>query len=257
MQDTMPKGRRTRDELRTMLLDEGRDILYTEGIVTLSSNLTFKRVFDRLEERTGERVTNASVIRRIWANQVDFQTDVLVAIAHDEHRPELADGVDAVLGAVARLDFSTPESREYSLGEICRVGGSAHSVILAESTSFPLWLSVIAMAFTTPDSGQEKRMKGALTDGYHAVYQFWSGTLASLFPLFGLRLRRTYTLHQFVKSVTAYSEGCSLSQRTVGAVEWVSRPTGPDGEVQEWSLFAVGLEALVHQFLEPDPDVSP
>jgi len=32
------------------------------------------------------------------------------------------------------------------------------------------------------------------------------------------------------------------------------RPTGPNGEDQEWSLFAFGLEALVHQFLEPDPD---
>jgi hypothetical protein len=35
------------------------------------------------------------------------------------------------------------------------------------------------------------------------------------------------------------------------------RPTGPNEEDQEWSLFAVGLEALVHQFLEPDPEFTP
>jgi hypothetical protein len=240
-----------------MLLNEGRDILYTEGLETLSSNLTFKRVFDRLEQRTGERVTNASVIRRIWENQADFQTDVLVAIAHDESRPETANGVEAIAAAVGQLDFSTPESRVVALREICRIGGSAHSADLAESTNFPLWISVIAMATTTSDPGQEKRMRRALASGYEAVHGFWSETLGALFPVFGLRLREPYTMGQFVRAVTAYSEGCSLNQRTQGGVEWVVRPTGPDGADQEWSLFAVGFEGLVHQFLEPVPDAGP
>ena len=34
------------------------------------------------------------------------------------------------------------------------------------------------------------------------------------------------------------------------------RPTGPDGAMEEWTLVGVGLEALVHQFLEIDPDWS-
>jgi hypothetical protein len=35
------------------------------------------------------------------------------------------------------------------------------------------------------------------------------------------------------------------------------RPTGPDGEDQEWTLFAVGLEALVNQFLELNTEFAP
>ena len=71
------------------MLETGREILQEEGIQTGSTNLTFKRVFDRVERDTGRRLSNASVIKRIWANQADYQADVLVTIAHDEQRPEV------------------------------------------------------------------------------------------------------------------------------------------------------------------------
>jgi hypothetical protein len=240
-----------------MLLEEGREIVYAEGLRTGFSNLTFKRVFDRLEERTGERITNASVIRRVWENQADFQTDVLVAIAHDEGRPEAATGVEVIAEVMGGLDFSTALDRAQSLRQICRVGGNAYSAILAESGSFALWISVIALATTAADGAQERRIKDALAEGYDSVFQFWSSTFAALFPVFGLRVRAPFTLLQFVQAVTAYSEGCTLGQRVSGAVEWLNRPTGPDGDDEPWTLFAVGLEAFVDQFLEVDPDFEP
>ena len=84
-----PKKRQPKRQLRQLMLDTGRTILDEEGIETASTNLTFKRVFDRVEQDTGRHLTNASVIRRIWENQADYQADVLVAVAHDEHRPEI------------------------------------------------------------------------------------------------------------------------------------------------------------------------
>jgi hypothetical protein len=38
-------------------------------------------------------------------------------------------------------------------------------------------------------------------------------------------------------------------------MEGILRPTGPGGELQVWTLFGVGLEALVDQFFVLDPDV--
>jgi hypothetical protein len=72
--------------------------------------------------------------------------------------------------------------------------------------------------------------------------------------LFGVRIRRPWTMRHFTLAVTAYSEGCSLRTRIEESTEMIVRPTGPDGEDQEWTLFAIGLEALVHQFFEPDPE---
>ena len=36
-------------------------------------------------------------------------------------------------------------------------------------------------------------------------------------------------------------------------MEGIVRATGPDGEMQEWTLFAVAFEGLVRQFFEVDP----
>jgi hypothetical protein len=37
----------------------------------------FKSAFDRVEAETGVKLSNASVIGRVWGNLVDYQTDVL------------------------------------------------------------------------------------------------------------------------------------------------------------------------------------
>ena len=250
----MPPKRRSREELQKQLVEEGREILFEEGFEAASSNLTFKRVFERVEAKTGQRITNASVIKRVWENQAEFQADVLVSIARDEARPEAGGAVDAISAVSSTLDYSTPESRARALREICRVGGTASSTALAKSVNWPLWISVIAMATATAMPDQQHRIRAALADGYLSISKFWSEHFSVLMDVLGFRMRYPWTMDQFVMAVIAYSEGCSLRQRTSDHVEMILRPTGPDGEDQEWSLFAVGLEALVHQFLEPDPE---
>ncbi len=34
----------------------------------------------------------------------------------------------------------------------------------------------------------------------------------------------------------------------------IARPTGDRGENQNWTVFGIGLHALVQEFFEPDPD---
>ena len=247
----------TRGELRTTLLEAGREILLEEGLDTDSSNLTFKRVFERVERRKGVRITNASVIRRVWQNQADFQADVLVAIAHDEERPEAERTIHALLALFERLDLSTADGRDSAIEEVCRIGGEASNTAIADSTSFSLWISVMAMATATAMPDERRRVQDALSGAYVTVDKFWGEVFAGLAGLLGLRIRQPLTLAQFVKSVSALNEGFSLRQRVNGHLEWVTRPTGPGGEDQEWTLFAVGLEALVHQFFETDPEFRP
>src|SRR5665213_2590812 len=90
------KPRLSRDELRALVLSAGRAILQEEGIETGTDNLTFKRVFEQVERTEGIQLTNASVIRRVWENQADFQADVLSAVARDVERPEVEETLRAV-----------------------------------------------------------------------------------------------------------------------------------------------------------------
>jgi hypothetical protein len=246
--------RQPKRELRQLMLDTGRAILQEEGIETASSNLTFKRVFDRVERTTGRQLTNASVIKRVWENQSDFQADVLVEIAHDEHRPEVEGTLVAVAEVLNDVDLTTVDGRLRGMSEICRVAGGASRQLIAESTSWPLWISVVTIATTSSNKDQKERMCTALAEGYRSVAEHWEGIYRGLIDHLGLRLRAPRTLIQFSQAVTSLSEGDSLHQRVVPEARHLDLPTGPEGEMREWSLYAVTLEALAIQFLEPDPD---
>jgi hypothetical protein len=248
------RSRLSRDELRRLLLDEGRSLLHEDGFGSGPGNLTFKNVFDRLERTTGIRLTNASVIKRVWTNQADFQADVLVSIAEDSQLPEAAGAVLAMGAMLSSLDLSTAETRSRAVQALCRIGGGANSVALSSSDVWSLWINLLAMATEQSESGPRQRVLSAFRDGYQNVYDFWSTTYGALMEAVGLRLRAPWTLRQFTMAVTALSEGCSMRNRIDEQVEVFLRPTGPHGEDEEWTLFSIGLEGLVNHFLEPDPE---
>ena len=246
--------RQPKRELRQLMLDNGRAILQEEGIETASNNLTFKRVFDRVERTTGRQLTNASVIKRVWENQSDYQADVLVAIAHDEQRPEVEGTLVAVGQVLDSVDLTTVAGRLSGMSELCRVGGGASRALVAASTSWPLWISVVTIATTSSNADQKDRMCTALAEGYQSVAEFWEEAFRGMIDFLGLRLRAPRTLYQFSQAVTSLSEGDSLHQHVVREARNLDLPTGPGGEMQEWTLYAVTLEALAIQFFEPDPD---
>ena len=239
------------------MLDKGREILQEEGIETGSSNLTFKRVFDRVERDTGRHLTNASVIRRIWDNQADYQADVLVAIAQDEQRPEVDATLASVQQVLAGVDLSSPDGRMRGLSELCRVVGATSREVIAESASWPLWISVVAIASSTNNEEQRQRMCAALSEGYELVTTFWEGVFGGLIALLGLRPRAPRTVRQFTMAVAALSEGDSLRRHVERAPVTVDLPTGPGGDLQEWTLYSLAIEAVALQFFEPDPDFVP
>ncbi len=255
--DGRTRKRQPKSELRQLMLDTGRRILQEEGIETGSSNLTFKRVFTRVERETGRHLTNASVIKRIWDNQADFQADVLVAIAHDEQRPEVGETVGAIREVLDSLDVSTLDGRLAGMSELCRVAGAASRRVIAESTSWPLWISVVAIASTTSNEDQRERMTGALMDGYHSVTEFWEGVFTGLVALLGLRPRAPLTMWDFATAVGTLAEGDSLRQHVNRVTPIIDLPTGPDGEMREWTLYAVGIDALARRYFEPDPGFDP
>jgi len=249
--------RQSRADLRELLLATAREILDEEGIQAASSNLTFKRVFERVEQRTGRSVTNASVIRRVWDNMADFQADVLIDIAQDERRPELDQTLEAIRRVLNRSDLSTVASRRLSLREMCRVGGEASAGVARDSVLWSLWISVLAIATTAPDQDRRDRMTGGLLDGFDALAGFWEDAFAVLFACLGFRLREPRTMRQFTEAVLSWSQGNSIRQRVSGAATCLDLPTGPGGELQRWTLFGIGLEGLADQFFEPDPDFVP
>jgi hypothetical protein len=234
-----------------MLLATGRSVLRDQGL----GALTFKKVFGRLEEETGIRLTNASVIRRVWENRAEFQADVVLSVALEENEQEVdltVGGVDQILHSA---DLSSPESRRRALRELCRVGGAANLEAMRQSSNWPMWIDVWGLAVSGEPPDFRKKVAAALVAGYDAFNDRIENVYLGLATFLGFRLRDRLTLRQFTIAADVLGQGCGLRDRVDNShMEGILRPTGPGGQDQQWTLFAIVFEALVDQFFEIDPD---
>jgi hypothetical protein len=255
--------RQSREALRALLLRTGRTVLIEEGLGIRTDTLTFKRVFERVESDTGLRLSNASIIRRVWDNQADYQADVLASIALEEGLGEFEKTVHALGPLLDGLDLTTPTGRDRSLRQVCRVGGGVEILSLLESPNWSLWIAVWSLATADTPPGDEanaryqQRIRAALLEGYGGFTKLWEDAYRALAAYLGMRIRQPLTFRQLSVAVGALAEGCSLRQRVDEQMEGILRPTGPQGEDEEWTLFAIGLEALLQTFLELDPEWAP
>ena len=246
--------RMTRTELKELLLATGLEMLKEEGLATGAERLTFKRVFDRVQEETGIRVTNASVIRRIWRDNEDYQGDVLSLAVSDENADELQAALKKADQVLKKADLSSPEGRRSAVTELCRVAGGAHADALAQSRTWHLFVGTWGNIASRPDDEWDDRVTGAAQATYTALTDRLAGVIEGFMAVLGLRLRPGLTMQQLALAVVSLSEGCALRDRIDPAsTRKIRLPSGPGGRRQEWRLFSIGFEALVWHFLELDP----
>ena len=253
----MAAGRRrlSHDQLRDLCIEAGWMILREEGLGAGGEALTFKRVRERVEADTGIRVTNASLIGRIWENQFAFQTDVLAAVAGHHGTREVEDTLEVVTPILAGMDGGSEESRRFTMREVCRVTTAANTAALRHSTDLKLWFGIWAMSALGAAPERRCRIELALEQSYEVVTEHMESIYRAGLDFIGYRVRPGLTLRQFTVAAAAMADGCVLRDRVDTAhMNGLMRPTGPGGELQEWTLFGLTLDALTGQFFELDPD---
>ncbi|HWE55545.1 MAG TPA: hypothetical protein VG435_08525 [Acidimicrobiales bacterium] len=244
----------SRETLRELLISTGARLLEEEGLGSGAERLTFKRVFDRLNQDQGIRVSNASVIGRIWTNNRDFQSEVLTRVVGDENPEEIRFTMEAAAAVLGEADVSTLAGRRLGLSEICRRGGAAHTGALADSRTWHLFIGIWGNLASHPETEWDRRVLDAARATYENLSTTFDGIFRGIMDVFRLRLRPGLTVRDFTVAVTALAEGCAMRSRIdERAMPTLTRP-GPDGIEREWTLFSVGLEALVQQFYDMDPD---
>ena len=242
-----------RAELRSLLLGAGRAILLDRGLETQASSVTFKAALDRVAADTGLRFSNASIIGRIWKDQREFRLEVLNSFASIDYRSEIDSVVAAIAPVLAESDLSTEASRSAALREVCRVGGATHVMALRDSSTFALWIGIWSIAASSDSSAEQRDLHEALTDGYEVINHHFENAFGELMDILKVQVRKPLTVRQFADAVGALVEGCSLRDRVTDGMANIMRPTGPDGQMQEWTSFSIGLVALATEFFEPIP----
>lgn len=248
--------KRSKEEIRSLLLHTGRQLLRDQGLGTGAGALTFKRVFDRVEADTGIRLTHASVIRRVWQSQADYQADVLVALVADESAFEIDRTLEAVTPLVEAVDRSTPEARWRALAEFVRVGGAANQQALHRSDQWSTWLGVWAVT-ARPGAPEQARVAAALVERYRYITDRYEAVYSAMAALLGFRLRQPLTIRQFTVVAGALTEGYAVRGRIDPSVHDPVVPYTASSPGEEWTLYALALHALARRFLEIDPDWRP
>jgi hypothetical protein len=236
-----------------LLLDAGRSILLERGLETQASSLTFKAALNRVEADTGLQFSNASIIGRIWKDQREFRLDVLNTFASVDFRSEIDAVVAAIEPVLGESDLSTESSRSAALREVCRVGGARHVQALRDSSTFALWIGMWSIAASSDSSTEQQELHESLMEGYEAINSHFEEAFGVLMGILMVRIRKPLTVRQFADAVGALVEGCSLRDRVTDGMANIMRPTGPDGQMQEWTTFSIGLVALATEFFEPVP----
>jgi hypothetical protein len=249
--------RRSRSELRELLLSAGKAVLEEDGLRT-GADLTFKRILDRVEHDTGIRLTNASIIRRVWADQAEFQRDLMAEVVADVNEAGQLAASHELLGPLLdSFDVSTPEARWWALLETARLAGAVAIDSRVGTRNWELWVGVWVVTVTNPSDRRDARLQNALATGLAETGEAWDQLFTTVMRRLGVRMRPPLTLRQLTESSGAMAAGYSLRQASRDERQVVERPTGPDGGLQEWTLLGIALEGMATVYLEIDPDWSP
>ena len=240
-----------------LLLDADVEVLRQDGLGTGAEHLTFKRVFEQVMATSGVRVTNASVIGRIWENQAEFQSAVLAAVASEEVTDQERAVMAATAEFVATVDRSTVQSRRAALREIVRIAAEANLTTGTTSRGWATVIGVWPLASGSHVSGGSDPIYESMRASYAAIEERSVAATEALLAFLGLRPRPPIDVRQFTTACTALVEGYALRDRAGAGIRGIELGTGPGGAMQAWTVLGIGMEALAEQFFEFELDWTP
>ena len=186
MSEPPVSSRRSRDELRDLVMSAALELIRTEGLGAVSTTLTYQRVFDHLEETQGIRVTRASVHERIWNSQEEFRLDALIEARPWATTPEIT--VEPALEVFAVTNRLGPLDR---MREMTRVAAEVTQLTADRDPLYYSWVGMtMAMAKDPSICVAHRRiLESAVADAYSEITATVMKVLRVLAEALGLRPR--------------------------------------------------------------------
>jgi len=252
-------SRISRSDLRELLLSTGEAILLEEGVGCGLDHLTFPRVFDRVEAQHGRRITRASVYDRVWANQADYQWDVLARVVSTP--PAIEDWTyERIRHVLAAADLSSEDGRLATMGELCGLAVEQHVNEASRRQKDRIAIAALgavasaADGLTDPDGAE--RVHDALRQRLENETEETIELFGEIGARLGFRMREPLELRQLVLVINALGEGIAIRMNFFpDYAAPIVMPSPVEGEPDVvWSLAGRGVEAIASSMLELDPD---
>ena len=237
-----------------MLVRVGLDIVLKEGLANGAEHVTFKKAYEILR-RQGVRLTNGSVIGRVFETQEDYQLQVVAEIAKSDSDDFNDVAVKLFQDVLLRADRTTVEGRWRALSELCRMGSKLMLDSLHDSPTWRAWIGIWALTGSSEPSDARDEIMDALRASYLALNRDTTNVFNAAIDYLGFRLKEPYTMNRVATIVTALSEGSSIRDLVDRqSIRYLKLPSGPNGKIEQWTLFGVGFHAMIREFLEIDAD---
>jgi len=244
----------TPEELEERLLASARQALSERGVGCGLDAVTLD-----------DAITDADVPRgsayQLWQHetrtpQVAFRSAVALDIlrsSNDRGRRTIEAIKDSLDVHNSHLE-GTPEQRRWAFSQVTRRVVNEAFEQLTASRRWRVYNALRAAML-----GKVPRMSAAIEAierGERQLVESLADVSTTFVNTYGFTLRDPFTMHEFVETVLMMIEGSATRLTSSELRSPILRPTGPDGEMQEWTLLAVGVEALTTAFFEVDAVAS-
>lgn len=250
-----PRGRPPKfssDVVKEKLLDAARMTLTRTGIDNGLDSVSLDRAIAIAEVPRGSAY-------KMWHSDIrspqeEFRTAVVVDLLRMPASAGLPATRTFVESEIERLHdqihSNDDAERMAAFREMIRTVGEFNHQRLRDSLAWRIYVALRSAATTRPDTDPE--IWNAITNGEEFMIEEYSTLYNEMADLFKMRIKPDFEVNDFSTALFVLNEG--LGNR-VGAnfrEGGISRTTGPGGERQDWTLFAITFDALVEYFWEPN-----
>ncbi len=241
------------DELKDRLLAAGVESLRTAGVTQGLDAV-------RLDAAIHEAGVPRGSAYRVWSStdgtspQDVFRREVLLRLLRST---PLSTGLGVTRAAAeaelakhsAALESDDPDQRAAVLREMIRVVAAVNFNNIVDSQTWRVYRAVATAATTRSDADAD--IIEAIRTGEERLVAGYGEFFAEFAALFRLRLRPGVTMSEFVMCTYALNEGLANRPSSGYRLSGIPLP-GETSATKDWTLVAIGLEALVTQFFELD-----
>ena len=204
--------------------------------------------------RQSVKVTNASVIGRIWENQEDFQRAVLRSVASGDAL-DLSPTVDCVAAVLAEADLSSIEGRRRALMDACRKGSAVTTETMRSSTGWSTWLALWSLHAAEGSDKSDAEIATLLRSTAARTAEQVAELASSAFDALGFDFAPGLDLTVVTAAIGSFTHGAFLNADSYDApARGLPMPTGPNGDVEDWTLMGIGIHSIVERCCVPVED---
>lgn len=246
----------TLDEVRAKLIDAGITLLRARGVDLGLSDITLSAAIAEAG------VTRSTAYRSLadddLAPQAVLHRELLAYLLTRYNRTDTRTTLEAAINAeldhhVDTLASGSAAERTSAMRSIIRIGANTSYQAVIDSPERSILTAIYGSLRSSPAPADWRHQ--AIIEGERGLASMFTELYSGLVALFAYRVKAPFTLNQFTAAAASLVEGLAMRHGFNDELTMIQRATGPGGEMQEWSLFAVSFEAMFMGMCEPNnPD---